>query len=175
MKSLSESLFDDDLIKKNINFFDFYRWYYGDVSIILPSGTEVPLRVALENEIKFDQLFKKDKLNKLPHPKELIERSSDEYIFRNIYNVLLTSSVEEFGERWKLAKIVSDATRELLKVNTMGGGTRCDIYPSSRNIKTTLDDNIKSIMIIDEFNFQIGKSLDDIYRLKVVVSLKRKH
>ena len=99
MKSLSESLFDSDLIEKNINFFDFYSWYYGNVSIILPIGVEVPLRVALENEFRFDQLFKKDKLNKLPHPKELVESSNDEYIFRNIYNALSTSSIEEFGER----------------------------------------------------------------------------
>lgn len=175
MKSLRESLFDGDLIEKNINFFDYYSWYYGDASVILPSGDEVPLQVALENEIKFDQLFKKDKLNKLPHPKELIESSSDEYIFRNIYNALLTSSIEEFGERWKLGKIVSDAIRELLKVKTMGGGLMCNIYPSSKNIKTTLDDNIKSIMIIDETNVQIGKSMDDTYRLKIIVSLKRKH
>ena len=175
MKSLRESLFDSDLIEKNINFFDYYSWYYGNASVILPNGDEVPLRVALENEIKFDQLFKKDKLNKLPHPKELVEISNDQYIFRNIYNALLTSSIEEFGERWKLGEIVANATRELLKVKTMGGGIMCNIYPSSRNIKTTLDDNIKSIMIIDSFNFQIGKSMDDTYRLKVTVSLKRKH
>ena len=86
-----------------------------------------------------------------------------------------TSSVEEFGERWKLGKIVSNAVGELIKVKTMGGGMMCNIYPSSRNIKTTLDDNIKSIVIIDEFNFRIGKNPDDIYRLKVTVSLKRKH
>jgi len=175
MKSLSESLFDDDLIEKNINFFDFYSWNYGYASVVLPSGDEVPLRVALENEIKFDQLFKRDKLNKLPHPKELVEKSNDEYILRNIYNALSTSSIEEFGERWKLGKIVSNAVRELIKVKTMGGGMMCDIYPSSRNIKTTLDDNIKSIGIIDETNVQIGKSMDDTYRLKVTVSLKRKH
>lgn len=171
MKSLSESLFDDDLIKKNINFFDFYSWYYGDASVVLPNGNVIPLRVALENEIKFDQLFKKDKLNKLPHPKELVERSNDEYIFRNIYNELLTSSVEEFGERWKLAKIVSNAISELLKAKTMGGGTRCDIYPM-RSIKNTLDGDVRSITIIDEINFKI---IDDTYRLKVTVALKRKH
>ena len=175
MKSLRESLFDKDLIEKNINFFDLYNWYYGDASVVLPNGNEVPLQVALENEIKFDQLFKKDKLNKLPHPKELIESSSDGYIFRNIYNALSTSSIEKFSERWTLAKTISNSIREVIKVKTMGGGIRCDIYPMSVKHKNLLDDNIKSIMIIDEFNFQIGKSLDDTYRLKVIVSLKRKH
>ena len=172
---MTESLFDKDLIEKNINFFDLYSWNYGYASVILPSGDEVPLRVALENEFRFDQLFKKDKLNKLPHPKKLIERSNDEYIFRNIYNALSTSSIEEFGERWKLSKIVSNAIHELLKVKTMGGGMMCKIYPLSRNTTTILDDNIKSIGIIDETNVQIGKNMDDTYRLKVTVSLKRKH
>lgn len=175
MKSLQESLFDDDLVEKNINFFDFYSWHYGEVVVALPSGDKVPLRVALKYDFEFDQLFKKDKLNKLPHPKELIKKSNDEYILRNVYNTLLTSNIEEFGERWKLGKIVSNAVKELLKVDTMGGVMKCNIYPSSRNIKTILDNNIKSIMIIDEFNFRIGKNIDDIYRLKVIVSLKRKH
>ena len=175
MKSLKESLFDDNLISKEFNFFDLYYWSYGHVAVLLPSGAWVPLRSALDYEIRFDQLFKRDKLNKLPHPKELVEKSNDEYILRNIYNTLLTSNIEELSERWKLGKIVSNAVNELLKVKTMGGGTRCDVYPMSVKHKTLLDDNIKSILIIDETDFQIGKSADDTYRLKIEISLKRKY
>lgn len=173
MKSLKESLFDDDLIEKNINFFDFYSWSYGYVAVLLPSGAWVPLQSALGCEIRFDQLFKRDKLNKLPHPKELIEKSNDEYILRNIYNTLSTSSIEELGDRLKLSKTISNAVRELLKVKTMGGGTKCDVYPSPRHTKTILDDDIKSILINDELNFQIGSSMDNTYRLKTTVSLKK--
>ena len=175
MKSLQESLFDDNLISKEFNFFDLYYWSYGHVAVLLPSGAWVPLRSALDCEIRFDQLFKRDKLNKLPHPKELVEKSNDEYILRNIYNTLLTSSIEELGDRLKLSKTIGNAVEELLKVKTMGGSTICVVYPTSVKHKTLLDDNIKSILIIGETNFQIGKSLDNTYRLKVEISLKRKH
>ena len=177
MKSLSESLFDSDLVSKDIGFFDYYDWNYGEEVVVLPSGDEVPLRVALEYDFGFDQLFKRDKLNKLSHPRELINKSNDTYIFRNIYNTLSTSSIEEFGDKRKLCGIVSDAVQELLKVKIIGGGGTCKIYPSSRTYKTTLDDGIKSIMIINIFDFrivQIGKNIDDTYQLKVAVSLKRK-
>lgn len=174
MKSLSESLFDDDLIEKDINIFNFYSWHWGEVYIVLPNRDQVPLRVALENEFKFDQLFKTGKLNKLPHPKELVERSGDNYILRNVYNTLLTSSIDKLDDRWELGKTVADAVRELIKPKTMGGSTRCDIYPLSRRIKTILDDDVKSILIIDELNFQIGSSLDNTYRLKTQISLRRK-
>ena len=174
MKNLSESLFDNDLAEKNVGFFDYYDWHCGRTTIVYDDGTgrSVPLETAIGHNFKFDQLFKKDKLNKLPHPKELVKKSNDEYIFRNIYNTLSNTSVEELGDRWKFANVVVNSIKELIKVDTFGGWTHCDIFPRAGYSKTIIDDKINSITILDATNFKIDRVT---YTLKVYVSFKRKH
>ena len=172
MKSLKESLFDKDLIEKNIGFFDFYDWRFGEV-ILIGLGK---LDFVFDDDSSFNKYFKFKELdNKLPHYKGVIDRLNDskydQFIFRQIYDTLATIPITEVDERSKLMRVISDSIKNIIKSKTSGGGSHCDIFPSFKGKPNIFDDSIKSITIIDDTNVYIGNKM---YELKVYLSFKRK-
>ena len=112
MKSLKESLFDKDLVEKNIGFFDYYDWKFGEV-ILIGAGK---LDFIFDDDSSFNKYFKFKELdNKLPHYKGVIDRLNgskyDQFIFRQIYNTLATTPVTEVDERSKLMHVISDSIK----------------------------------------------------------------
>lgn len=174
MKSLRESLFDKDLVEKNIGFFDFYDWKFGAVSII-KDGYAGKLDF-INDDSSFNKYFKFKELdNKLPRYKEVIDRSNDskydQFILRQIYNTLVNTPATEVDERSKLMHVVSDSIKNIIKSKTLGGASHCDIFPNKSGKPNIFDDSIKSITITDDTNIYIG---NDMYELEIYLSFKRK-
>ena len=175
MKSLRESLFDKDLVEKNIGFFDYYDWKFGAVSLI-KDGYAGKLYFVFDNDSSFNKYFKFKELdNKLPRYKEVIDHSNDskydQFIFRQIYDTLAKTPITEVNERSKLMHVISDSIKNIIKSKISGGGSHCDIYPSSKGKPNIFDDSIKSIVITDDTCIYVG---DKIYELEIYLSFRRK-
>lgn len=172
MKSLSESLFDKDLVEKNIGFFDFYDWKFGSVSLI-KDGYAGKLDFEFDDDSSFNKYFKFKKFdNKLPHYKGIIKNLNDskydQFIFRQIYNTLANTPVTEIDNRSDLMHVISDSIKNIIKSKTAGGSSHCDTFPTKPNI---FDDSIKSIVITNDTNVYIGNKM---YELEIYLSFRRK-
>lgn len=175
MRSLKESLFDKDLVEKNIGFFDFYDWKFGAVSLI-KEGYAGKLDFVFDDDSSFNKYFKFKELdNKLPYYKGVIDRLNDskydQFIFRQIYNTLANTPVTEVDERSKLMHVISDSIKNIIKSKTSGGGSHCDIFPNKLGKPNIFDDSIKSITITDDTNVYIGNKM---YELEIYLSFRRK-
>ena len=176
MKSLSESLFDDDLVSKNIGFFDYYDWKIGAVSLI-KDGYAGKLDFVFSNDNSFNKYFKfKEFNNKLPHYKGVTDRSDiskyEQFILKQIYNTLSNVPITEIDSRSELMRIISGAIKDIIKTKISGGQSQCTIYPSHMSGKPNIfADDTKSITIKDYTYIDIdGKN----YELSVYLSFKRK-
>lgn len=173
MKSLKESLFDKDLVERNIGFFDYYKWKFGAVSLI-KDGYAGKLDFMDDNF--FNKHFKfKEFDNKLPHYKGVVDRLNDskydQFIFRQIYNTLLITPITEINSRSKLMHVISDSIKNIIKSKTSGGSSRCTIYPHMSGKSDIFNDNIRSITIIDDTYVYID---NNIYELEIYLSFERK-
>ena len=173
MKSLRESLFDKDLIEKNIGFFDYYDWKFGAVSIIKDGYAG---KLDFMSNDSFNKCFKFKKFNnKLPYYNGVIDRLNDskydQFIFRQIYDTLLKTPVTEVDDGSKLTHVISDSIKNIIKTKIPGGTSQCDILPYTSGKRNIFNDNIKSITIIDDTCMYIDNKR---YELETYLSFKRK-
>ena len=173
MKSLKESLFDKDLVEKNIGFFDYYDWKFGAVSIIKDGYAG---KLDFMSNDSFNKCFKfKEFNNKLPYYNEVIDRLNDskydQFIFRQIYDTLLKTPVTEVDERSKLMHVISDSIKNIIKSKISGGASHCEIYPHMSGKPNIFNDNVKSITITDDTYIDIDNKT---YELEIYLSFKRK-
>lgn len=175
MKSLRESLFDKDLVEKNIGFFDYYDWKFGAVSLI-SEGYAGKLDFVFNDDSSFNKYFKfKEFDNKLPHYKGVIDRLNDskydQFIFRQIYDTLLKTPVTEVDERSKLMHVISDSIKNIIKSKTSGGASHCEIFPNKSGKPNIINDSIKSITITDDTYIDIDNKT---YELEIYLNFRRK-
>ena len=172
---MTESLFDKDLVEKNIGFFDYYDWKFGAVSLI-KDGYAGKLDFVFDDDNSFNKCFKfKEFDNKLPHYKGAIDRSNDskydQFIFRQIYDTLSNTPITEIDDKSKLMHIISDSIKNIIKSKTSGGGSLCTISPYGSGKPNIFNDKIKSITITDDTYVYINNK---IYELEIYLSFKRK-
>ena len=175
MKSLQESLFDKDLVEKNVGFFEYYDWNFGAVSLI-KDGFAGKLYFVFDDDNSFNKYFKfKEFDNKLPHYKGVIDRSNDskydQFIFRQIYNTLSSIPITEIDDKSKLTYVISDSIKNIVKSKTPGGTSQCTILPYTSGKLNIFNDNIKSITITDDTYMYIDNKR---YELETYLSFKRK-
>lgn len=173
MKSLTESLFDKDLVERNIGFFNYYKWRFGQISLINREGSSVTndLSVNLDDN-SFKKVFKTNILNQLPKYKKLSLNNFDKYdqpILSQIYHTLEVTPFNKVDDRWKLGRAVHDSIKDIIKVPVSGGMTTVRRYPDTKS--TSIDsDDIKKITVSVEYVLNINKKL---YDLEIYLSFER--
>jgi len=165
MKSLMESLFDNDLVERNIGFFNYYKWRFGRISLINREGSSVTndLSQNLDDD-SFKKVFKTTELNQLPKYKKLSLNNFDKYeqpLLSQIYHTLEMTPFNKVDDRWKLGRVVHDSIKDIIKVPVSGGMTTVHMYPNTKS--TSIDrDNVKNITVYVEYVLNINKKLYDL-------------
>lgn len=174
MKSLVESLFDKDLVGRNIGFFNYYKWRFGQISLINREGSSSTNDLSANlDDNSFKKVFKTNKLNQLPKYKKLSLNNFDKYdqlILSQIYHTLAATPFNKVDDRWKLGGVIHDSIKDIIKVPVSGGMTTIHIYPLTKS--TTIDENdVKKISVDVEYVLSINKKL---YDLIVYLSFEKK-
>ena len=173
MKTLTESLFDKDLIKRKIGFFDYYNWRFGQISLINREGSPTNDLSANLDDNSFKKVFKTNKLDQLPKYKKLSLNNFDKYeqpILGQIYHTLEITPFYEVDDRWKLGGVIHDSIKDIIKVPVSGGMTTVHMYP--RRKSTSIDsDDIRKITVEVDCSLYINKKL---YDLSVYLSFEKK-
>lgn len=165
MRSLTESLFDKDLVERNIGFFNYYKWRFGQISLINREGSSSinSLGHTLDDN-SFKKVFKTTELNQLPKYKKLSLNNFDKYeqpLLSQIYHTLEVVPFNKVDDRWKLGRVVHDSIKDIIKVPVSGGMTTVHMYPNTKS--TSIDrDNVKKITVYVEYVLNINKKLYDL-------------
>lgn len=173
MKTLVESLFDKDLVERNIGFFNYYKWRFGQISLINREGSSaINLSANLDDNL-FKKVFKTNKLNQLPKYKKLSMNNFDKYeqpILSQIYHTLEVVPFNEVDDRWKLGKVIYDSIEDIIKVPISGGMTTTHMYPLTKSTSINGDD-VKKITTEAAYILSINKKS---YDLIVYLSFEKK-
>lgn len=173
MKSLVESLFDKDLVERNIGFFNYYKWIFGQISLINREGSSATNSLGHNlDDNSFKKVFKTNILNQLPKYKKLSLNNFDKYeqlILSQIYHILEVTPFNEVDDRWKLGRVIHDSIKDIIKVPVSGGMTTVHMYPSTKSILIDRDD-VKKISAEVGYVLSINKKL---YDLIVYLSFER--
>lgn len=171
MKSLVESIFDKDLVERNIGFFDCYKWKFGQISLINRNDISINL-----DDNSFKKGFKTNKLNQLPKYKKLSLNNFDKYdqlILSQIYHTLETTPFYKVNDKRKLGGNIHDSIKDIIKVPVYGGLTTVHMYPHTKS--TSIDsDDVKKITVSVEYILDINKNPLNLYDLKVYLSFEKK-
>ena len=174
MKSLSESLFDKNLIERNIGFFNYYKWKLGQILLINRDGSSPTNDLSANlDDNSFKKVFKTNKLNQLPKYKKLSLNNFDKYdqpLLSQIYYTLEITPFNKVDDRWKLGGVIHDSIKDIIKVPVSGGMTTVHMYPGTKS--TSIDsDDVKKITVEVEYSLYINKKL---YNLSVYLSFEKK-
>jgi len=166
MKSLSESLFDKDLIERNIGFFNYYKWRFGQILLINRESSSPDLSANLDDN-SFKKVFKINKLNQLPKYKKLSLNNFDKYdqpLLSQIYYTLEVTPFNKVDDRSKLGGVIHDSIKDIIKVPVSGGMTTVRMYPYPGTKSTTpiVSDDIRKITVEVEYSLYINKKLYDL-------------
>ena len=167
MKSLQESLFDKDIIEKEICIFDYYNWRY-DTESFMGENDMVTKELNHAQESEINDLYDLNKLNKVKNKTPTLDRT---YLSAWIYDGLSRIDIDKIKTREKLAGTIDDIIRQVIKPRIVNGGCTFSLYPTSRKYDTILDPDIKSYSSTHHFR---GKLNGEWFELIVAVSLGRK-
>ena len=174
MKSLVESLFDKDLVERNIGFFNYYKWRFGQISLINREGSSSINSLGHNlDDNSFKKVFKTNILNQLPKYKKLSLNNFDKFdqpILSQIYHTLEVTPFNKVDDRWKLGGVIHDSIKHIIKVPVSGGMTTVHMYPEIKSISID-GDNVRKITVNVEYVLSINKKL---YDLIVYLSFEKK-
>lgn len=159
MKSLQESLFDNNLAEKDVSILDFYKIEY---CIFHNSGYDAVTRLYL------DKLWTNDAL-KLKYPKLDIltdDRNEHNKILTNIvYKCLSETPIDEILAPRNLTNKIFDTVSSYIKNKLGGGSYYLNVIPT-RNANNLLKDNVKTVLINFQMTIKGGYNFDFTVKLK---------
>lgn len=180
MKSLQESLFDKDLVNKDISFFNYYDWEWSSIFISYKYGCQdskykgcnrLPIETACKSFLNYKDVVNTKVVNKLPrHIETLVSKGEDNVFNRQVYNDLSKYSIEQIPDKNMFAQVVADALKKVIN-NYTGNMVNSAIWPSGKSNALLVEDDIKSVRC-EVKNFL---DIDDcMFQLNYILDLKRK-